>query len=291
MDNKFCSRCGQANFPDANICTKCGNALSSGAEPQFSQNPSARAAGGGSAGSMSETSAKSNKKLYIIVGGILAVLVISIGAIILLAVGMLLYTNSQSEVVRNDTPAERKTESDTDEKTDSQDAEDDDSGDDSESGDSDNPLDDVTFPSGKDVEFGEETKSEINDASLLSFFLSKKSKVGAFSLVDAKTSSDKTIFPNRSAGLQAEYKSGSKKVIHRVAVYRSLNDAKGDIDTYKRALQNSGAKVRSSKEDQVIFDRAGAVYLAFYNTQGALHEISARDGKDVLAYYNSYFEK
>lgn len=287
MDNQFCNRCGQANFPDANVCTKCGQALSRSSGSPFSQNAAPKGAVSQPNPGHTPVSTKSNKKLYLIIGGVIAVLLVSAGAIILLAVGMLIYTSSDTEVTRDDTTVAKESDSDTDKNSETKK----DNDDSSDSKNSDNPLDDVTFPSGKDVEFGEEAKNEITDQSLLSFFLDKKSKVGAFTLVEAKTSSDKTIFPNRTAGLQAEYKSGSKTIIHRVAIYKSLNDAKDDIDTYKKGLQNSGAKVRSSKEDQVIFDRAGAVYLAFYNTQGALHEISSRDGKDVLAYYNSYFGK
>ncbi len=288
MDNQFCSRCGQANFPDANACTKCGNALGRTSANPFSQGSAPNGIANQPITGAAASAPKSNKKLYLIVGGIVAVLVVSVGAILLIAVGMLVYTNSEAERPPDDTTVAKKTETDSSDRESKNDEDND--GDESDKSDSDNPLDDVKFPSGKDVDFGEEAKTEINDQGLLSFFLDKKSKVGGFTLVEAKTSSDKTIFPNRTAGLQAEYKSGSKKVIHRVAIYRSLSDAKDDIDTYKKGLQNSGAKVRSSKEDQVIFDRAGAVYLAFYNTQGALHEISSQDGKDVLTYYNSYFE-
>ncbi|MCB1024009.1 MAG: hypothetical protein KDB79_06460 [Acidobacteria bacterium] len=276
MDNQFCKRCGQANFPDAKVCTKCGQGLLGTGGGSFPQSAAATAS----------KAPKRNNKIYWIAGGIAAFLLLTVGVIILAAVGMFLYTSGSPEVSRDDAPpVERRSDdvSETDKKTDSDEKED--------PPESENPMGDVTFPSGKDVDFGEEARSELNDQTLLSFFLDKKSKVGAFTLVEAKTSSDKTIFPNRAAGLQAEYKNGTKRLVHRVAVYKSLSDAKGDIETYKSGLANSGARIRDKKQDQVIFDRAGLVYLAFYNPQGALHEISSKNGNDILKYYNSYFKQ
>ena len=228
--------------------------------------------------------------MYWIIGGVAVVLVLAVGAILLAAVGIFIYTNSGNEVASDDTNVERKSDDGKDDQNDRDTGPDNPR--DNRTSDSDNPLDDISFPSGKDVDFGDSGgASTVTNASLLKFFLQKKSKVGRFSLVKATTSDDKTVFPNRDAGIQAEYKNGRIKLTHRVAIYRSLDAARGDIATYRRGIRQAGARIRSSKEDQVIFTLKGLVYLAFYNPQGGLHEISSRNGNNIVRYYNSYFKQ
>ena len=293
MQNQFCKNCGQANFPNATTCTKCGQALAQPGTDRAahqSEPPPTMMGDAPFSPQQQNPPEKKSKMMYWIIGGVAVFLVLAVGAVLLAAVGIFIYTNSGSdEVASNDTNVERKSDDPKDYGNDRDTGPDDSR--DTRTGDSDNPLDDISFPSGKDVDFGDDTASTVTNASLLKFFLQKKSKVGRFNLVKATTSDDKTVFPNRDAGIQAEYKSGRVKITHRVAIYRSLDAARGDIATYRRGIRQAGARIRSSKEDQVIFTLKGLVYLAFYNPQGGLHEISSRNGNSIVRYYNSYFKQ
>ena len=290
MDNQFCNKCGQANFPNAPVCTKCGEALSgSGSNKADFQSPPPTMAASRSVGSQSATPEKKSKTMYWIIGGVAALLLFAVGLVILVAIGIFVYTNNQSdEVARDETELQHKeTNSKKDDDTDifSDDTKD-------TKTKSDNPMDDISFPSGNDIDFGEKpdgNKSSLDNAALVQFFKGKKSKVGIFKLVNVVSSNDKTIFAKRLAGVQANYSSGRKRIIHRLAVYSSLNEAKGDIAAYKAAVKKIRGRIRSSKADQIIYSHKGLVYLAFYNQQGGLHEISSKSGNDIIKYYNSYF--
>ncbi len=293
MDNQFCKNCGQVNFPNSVTCTKCGQPLAQSKGAQFGQpGPPPTMDAAPPMGSNMPTPEKKSKKMYWIVGALLLFLVFSVGAILLVAVGLMFYAGSQSDdVASDDQKVERK---DKESKTDEDDKEITAEDVDDKSSNSKNPMDDISFPSGKDVDFGDDSANnsgDINDETLLKFFMDKKSQVGKFKLIEAKTSSDRTIFPGRVAGVQAEYASGSTRIMHRVAVYKSVESAREDIDSYKEAVRVLKAKIRTSKEDQLIYTLKGIVYLAFYNPQGGLHEISSRNGNDILKYYNSYFEQ
>ncbi len=267
MDNQFCKKCGQANLPNTSFCSKCGADLDA-----------AKVRSGSSSSAEAEPAKKS--KLPWILGGLAALLILGIGVVLLAGVGLYFYTQSSNETVTErkvDKPEADKPEITADP--------------DGEKTDSDNPLGDVPFPSGKDVDFGEETATGISDESLVDFFRTKKSKVGRFRLVNVKTTADRSIFPNRLAGIQAEYKAGSKRIIHRAAMYKSTGAASEDIASYKQNIKKAGARFRMNKKSQAIFSLEGITYLAFYNAQGGLHEISARNPKDILRYYNSYFTR
>jgi len=270
MENQFCKKCGQANFPNATSCSKCGQVLNA---PSFGSDTPR-----GFSSEQKPAQKKSNTK-YWIIGGILAVFLIIAVFGIIAGAGLLVYLNSSNEVTR-DYPAP--------ESSPTKDRRDDSTPVPPKKSDSDNPLDDVTFPTGNDVTFGDETSTTMNDKILLNFFLKQKKVVGRFKLVNVKTSTSREFFPNRSAGVQAEYKNGRKRLLHRVAIYKSIGDARSDIATYKRNVKNSGARIRSSTQTRLIFVLKGFVYLAFYTPQGGLHEMSARNGNDITQYFNAY---
>ncbi len=275
MQNQFCKKCGQANFPNATSCSKCGQATNS--QAAFGSDNAPRTV---MPNKFLGASEKKSKAVFWIIGGLLAVTLIVVGLAMVIGAGVFLYTVNGDEAVR-DYPAKE-------EKSPDLELKDERDNDPPPKTDSDNPLDDITFPSGKDVTFGDETSSTMNDKVLLNFFLQKKRVVGKFKLVDVKTTTDKTIFPNRSAGVQAEYKSGSKRLLHRVAIYTSIENARSDIATYKQNVKNSGAKMRGSRENQLSFVLKGVFYFAFYNPQGGLHEMSARNSKDISRYFAAY---
>ncbi len=286
MDNKFCNKCGQANLPNSTSCTKCGQPLGQTGGAQFAQaTPPSTIPG------KPPAPVKKSKTMYWVIGGLALLLVLALGLVLVAAVGIFVYQNNQSdEVVRDDQDIQRK-DRDSEDDEDSDLTEDD--SDDTKTKDSDNPMDDISFPDGKDVDFGDDSSgnSDIDNAALVRFFKDKKPKVGIFKLAKVVTSDDRSIFAKRLAGAEATYKSGRKVVIHRLAIYRSLDDAKGDVAAYKAAVRKIGGKIRSSKADQIIYAHKGLVYLAFYNPQGGLHELSSRNGDDILKYYKSYFKE
>jgi len=283
MQNQVCNNCGQENIPSSFKCAKCGQPLGQPPGGGFRAQGSAQQPSGAPDGG------KKSNKIFWIIGGVVAVLLIGAFFVVIAAAGLAFYLSNQQETTRREFPApERSPVTNNGEKKNDPSKEIPDSDDSTNTG-SDNPLDDVSFPSGKDITFGDQSSGTMNNKVLLNFFVQKKSKVGRFTLANVKTSTDRSIFPGRRAGVQAEYKRGSRKLTHRVAIYDSLDDAKSDIATYRGMVRKSGAKIRSSAEDRLVFVLRGSVYLAFYNQQGGLHEISSRNGNDLIGYYNSYF--
>ncbi len=265
MHNQFCKNCGQANFPEANACTKCGNALNPNlvANQQFAKTPTPKK--------------KSNKKIWI--AAIVGVLLLSVvGLIGIAAVGGLLYFSSKKQVVR-EYPVPIKT------------PKKDISGDDDGGKDDDSPLSNIKFPpSGGDDDLERETgDGKITDEVLLSYFKNLKPKVGRYRLKDVVAITGTSKFPNRNAGATARYTSGSKRVTHEVGLYKSINDTEDDFGTYKRAVKRRGGRIKTSKKTSIIYIKGRLVYLAFYNTQGGFHIMSSRNGKDILKYHNDYF--
>ncbi len=290
MNNQFCKKCGHANFPNSNNCTKCGNALDHVANNPFGSSeeppPTVMAGQQFSIPTSPKTEKKSNKTFWIV--GIVAVLlVLFVGILGIAGIGGYLYYSSQEDfVVRED--------SNKDSKNDDNKGQDDSKNDDSKS-DDDSALSDIKFPAGtgsdKDMSGGKSTGTEnVTDAQLLDFFLKQKPTVGKYTLKTVKTSDNKDNFPNRTAGATAEYKKGSKIVIHEVALYGSTSSLKEDFEAYKQKAKSGGGKIETSKETSIIYIKGSSVYLAFYNPQGGFHVMSSRNGNDILEYHNAYFD-
>lgn len=284
MHNQFCKRCGQANFPDANVCTKCGTPLErqpGGSYGQGSEPPPTMMAGQQYGGAASAGgSGKSNTK-YFVFGGIALVLVLLVGLIGIAGIGAVVYFSGQEgEVAQDDTG--RDTGTADDEGTDTGPSSDDD----------DSPLSDIEFPAGgNDDDMGDSTSTstgKVTDAQLLQFFLKEKATVGKFSLKKVTTTDSRDKFPNRTAGATAEYTKGSSTVIHEVALYDSASSIKEDFDAHK-AQARKGGRIQTSKETSIIYVKDGKVWLAFYNPQGGFHVMSSRNGNDILEYHNAYF--
>lgn len=284
MDNQFCKNCGQANFPNAATCTKCGNALSSIAGSQFgaSNEPPPTMVANQQIPQVSAPKAeKKSNKMYWVIGIVAVLLIFFVGLIGIAGIGTFLYLNNQ-EVARdypNDKPQKDDPTADTKDETL---AEDDDS------------LSDIKFPPTDSSDGGmndeQNTGNEkVTDAALIGFFTTQKSNVGKFKLQNVTATDDSSIFPNRIAGVVAKYASGSKRLTHNFAAYSSNSSLKDDFDEYKRKAKSSGGKVTNSTATSVIYIKGSLVYFAFYNPQGGLHEMSSRVGKDILKYHNDYF--
>lgn len=260
MHNQFCKNCGQANFPDANNCTKCGNPLApTAAVDQQASKPN-------------PVAEKSNKKYWI--AGIVGVLLLSfLGLIGIGAIGAIFYFSTKDEVVREYPAPEKKPAED-------EPLEDDDS-----------PLSDIKFPpTGGSDELKKETgNSKLTDEVLISFFKNLKPKVGKYRLRDVVAIKGTSKFPSRNAGATARYRSGSKRVTHEVGLYEAIGDAKDDFASYKRFVKRTGGKIKTNKKTSIVYIKGPLVYLAFYNQQGGFHIMSSRNGKDILKYHNDYF--
>lgn len=78
MDTKFCKNCGQANFPEAVKCAKCGGNLAGGFETEGQSSSAATKSG--------------DNKLYWILGGIGVVVLLGGFFVVALAAGIYIYT-------------------------------------------------------------------------------------------------------------------------------------------------------------------------------------------------------
>lgn len=235
--------------------------------------------------------AKKSNKMYWIIGIVVVLLVAFVGLLGVVGIGGYIYYSSQKEVVRdypNNKPQEDETPKDDSDNTEK-------NSDKGDTGDDDgSPLSDIKFPTttgGDDGLKDSQTSgnAKVTDAQLLSFFLVKKSKVGSFTLKDVKATDSKAKFPNRIAGVSAQYTSGSKKLTHDFAAYASNDPLKDDFDEYVKEVKSSGGKITNSTPTSVIYVKGSLVYFAFSNPEGGFHEMSSRVGKDILKYYNDYF--
>jgi hypothetical protein len=276
MQNQFCKNCGQANFPNATTCTKCGNSLSQIVNNQFSSS------------NQPPVKEKKSNKMFWIIGIVAVLLIFFVGLIGIAGIGGYLYFSNQDEVVR-DYPKTDKDETPKDE-TDKGDKGDkgDNSGDDDGS-----PLSDIKFPATTGDDGMGDSQSggnaKITNAQLLAFFSQQKATVGSFRLDKVSTIDGTATFPSRIAGVEAKYSSGSKKITHNFAAYDSNTSLKEDFELYRQFAKKSGGKITNSTETSIIYIKGSLVYFAFYNPQGGFHEMSSRVGKDILKYHNDYF--
>jgi len=274
VDNQFCKSCGQANFPGSTVCTKCGQALSPAGGNPFNQPNQAPNPGAQNQAPQPAAPKKSSKKFWII-GGIAAFLLLSLGGILIAAVGGFLYFNSQKDEVVYDYPKPDQTPTPTK--------------DDDDTSDSDNPLDDIDFPSSGDTDFGGGSNGSVSDSVLVKFFKEKKPRVGSYRLQSTQTMDGKGFFRGKTAGAMARYTSGSKSIVHEISVYSNKDNARRDFDRFKASVKSTGGKIRSNRKDQIIYAQGKLVYLGFINPQGGIHVISSRRGPDIITYYKAYF--
>ncbi len=258
MNNQFCKQCGQANFPNAATCSKCGNALTGQANqnpfnaPQ--QEPPKTMMPNFQANNYPKPEKKSNTMFWVI-GGVAVFLILAIGVVGIAAVGGFLYFNSsKTEVVKDDPPPKPRDDRN-DDKPDSNDT------------------------------------SVLTDSQLEDFIKNTRSRVGRYKLDNVKPFKG-SDFGGRNAGVTALYVNGSRRVVHSIAMFSSYDDASRDFNRYKRAIRSTkGYRVRSSQKDRIIFSYKGSVFLAFCNNAGGCHELISKNGNHILDYYDSYFGK
>ena len=285
MQNKFCKNCGQANFPDAGTCTKCGKSLEQNTGNQF-QVPVQQ----DQPANQPQPPKKSNTK-YFVIGALAIVLLLFIGIVAIAGIaGAIYYSTSQEDKVVREYPDKNTA----DKSDDAKKGNDDINSGKSEDEDDDNPLSDIKFPpTGTSDDGIDQTKKngKISNKILIGYFENQKQKVGSFSLKNVREDEDNRNFPNNTAGVRARYAKGSTSLTHEFAAYTSMADLRGDFADYKRTVKNAGSKVKTEKPTTIIYIKGPLVYLAFYNPQGGFHIISSRLGKDILSYHDAYFGK
>lgn len=261
MQNQFCNKCGQANFPNTSVCTKCGAGLvnRSGQNPLNASNEPPPAMENPQFSNTPKPEGKSNKKFWVI-GGVAAILVVFLGMIALIA-GIAIwfsYSSSGSEIANTNTSRGLKNEA-------------------NDAKSNDNDVDSKS--------------DEMTDSRLEDYMKNDRKTVGKYTLDNVKAFKGDD-FSGRDAGITALYENGSKKVVHSIAMFKTYAEASDDFGRYKRNIRTlKGSQVRSSEKDRIIFAHKGSIFLTFCNPAGGCHELISSDGKTILDYYDSYFGK
>ncbi len=260
MNNKFCNVCGQANLPDSSTCSKCGNSIANlGGQQPIQATQVQRPA---TPPSHPKTKKKSNTIYWVLgIGSVFLVMFFMLA--IVAGAALMIYNTRTSEdiVVTRDADSESK-----------------------------RSTSDKSEPSRDEV--NEDLPiAEVDNAQLEAFFRERRAKVGKYSLVSVRSSNDKTIFPNRNAGVEATYRSGTRKIVHRAAIYASNSAAKTDGENYREAIENLDAEIRINKSDRIVYVYRGLTYFAFDNKKGGLHEVSSKSGVDIVKYSAIFFKE
>lgn len=266
MHNQFCKNCGQANFPDASRCSKCGSNLTGASAQAQTPPPSPQSAPPNLKASGSpETSKKSSNK-FLIIGGIAAVFILILGFIgVIAGIGGYFYLTSNGTdepSVQNQTVPENSA------------------------------LPAVDLETNKEVSENEPDSppsGTMTDAKLEGYMKNDRRTVGSYTLDNVKPFKGED-FSGRIAGITALYTKGGKSVVHSIAMYGSYNEASDGFEKYKRGIGSmQGSQIRSNEADRIIFSHEGSVFLTFCNKAGGCHELISKDGNTILDYYNSYF--
>ena len=203
MNTKICKACGQSNFAEASVCSNCHLNLG-----QTANNP----------GGQTQIKPEKSNKMYWILGGVGAVVVIGGFLIAVIAVGIYYYTNSSDEVAIT-----TNTESNKDVNA--------------------KKLADTNPDDKKD----DKTKSSGNWKSVIE---TKHSNLGKFKLqsVTKIEEKEKMIFRESSDEAFALYSTSDKnplEILFSVANFSTVSDAKKDVATIK-------SKIRSAKNGKII---------------------------------------
>lgn len=207
MNTKICKACGQSNFPEASVCSNCHLNLG-----QTGNNP----------GGQTPVKKEKSSKMYWILGGIGAVVIIGGFFITALAVGIYYYTDSSTDVTENtnnnkDVVAKKLS--------------------------GDNADDD------KKKDNGDDTKTR-NSGSWKSVLESKHSSLGKFKLqsVSKIEEKEKMIFRESADEAFALYSTSEKnplEILFSIAKFSTVSDAKKDVANIK-------SKIRSAKNGKII---------------------------------------
>lgn len=246
MNTKTCKSCGQSNFPEAAVCSNCHLNLG-----QTANNPG---------GQPQATQEKSNK-LYWILGGIGAVVIIG-GFLIAALIGGIYYFSDSSDDLAKNTNIE--------------------------------PDSNVTAKKLADTNTDDKKDDKKDGGDWKSVIESKHSNLGKFKLqsVTKIEEKEKMIFRKSSDEAFALYSTSDKnplEILFSVANFSSVSDAKADVAAIKSKIKSTknGKIIKESKlSDGVIISYRKNKLIGILDCKDKVcTQTTGIDGKKVSDFY------
>ncbi|MGI8544434.1 MAG: hypothetical protein ACR2MD_13305 [Aridibacter sp.] len=247
MNNKICKECGQTNLPSAATCTNCGSGL-----PQFESNPSD-----------GQTKKKGSSKLYWILGGVGALILIGGFMVFALAAGIYLYSSSSDDVVEKKSISKSRVINK-------------------------NGTTKKRGFSNKDIEGVFKAKKQVG----------KFKQVG----IVPSTDDSKKIFKNASGESMGMYMGNSKKeaVMYVLASYTSKEKAEEDFRDFIDREKQKGAKMildvtvdSANKSINANYKKGVITVISFCSWKVSnvtmCHSMGSPDPATALDFHNSWF--
>lgn len=246
MNNKICKACGQSNFQEATVCSNCRLNL-----PAAANNPNVK----------TQVKPEKSNKMYWIIGGVGAVVIIGGFLIAVLAVGLYYYSGSSNNIV----------ETTTDE--------------------SNSNVESKTLADKKD-----KPEKSKNDGGNLEKLLEKThSKIGIYKMQSVSTIDDrkKMVFPTSSDEAFALYSSNDKnplEILFSIAKFSTISDAKKDVAAIKGKIRSEEGKIlkESKLSDGVIITYRKKKLIGILDCKDTTCiQTTGIDGKKVSSFYKN----
>ncbi len=291
MNNKICKGCGQANFPNAEVCTNCGlNLPPTVNNPVEAQNDPMKTIAVGQnqmpgfsppIQNNAEPEKKSGGKMFWILGGVGALVLFSGFLLAVLGAGYYFYQKSSETVEVYPTPAieEEKNKTENSE-TDGKNVDNDDEP-------AEIPENDKT-----DSVLSNMTNGDINR-----HIEGKLKSLGIYKLSKSGTPKKKT-FGNSNAeqyGLYIPTNDSKEFVLFSMATFPSIGQAKDFVDDKAAEIKNAGGKIISHN------DKATSDVLLYNEKEAGGQIIDCKDGvciyiigskaKHTSGFYTAYYKR
>lgn len=263
MNTKICKSCGQANSAEATVCQKCYLNL----QPNDSFN-----SGGQTANQNAASEPKSNK-MYWIIGGIGAVVIIGGFFIVALAVGIYYYTDSDEDKLAKNT----NTESNANIKTIAD-----------SNGNTGEDIANINLRASTNKDVEEETKTE----NLKEYIETKYPLIGDFKMITVSEMKErnKKIFPQSKDEAFAIYSSNKDnplEILFSIANYRKVSEAVTDVKAFRKKILKDGKILKESNlSDGVIITYKSKSLIGILDCKDKLcADVSGIDGNKVADFY------
>ena len=270
MNYLICKNCGLGNSPTAQTCMRCNFRLDASVnQPQPSKTAETL---GGQTNYSAVAPKKEGSNMYLIFGGLAALVLVGFLFIGALAIGYLVYT-SKTNVARVDNTDKNRTPYPINSR----------------------PTPTETKPNKTGISFG--------DKELEAVFMIKK-QVGKFSYVSTlpAASSDKKNFQNSDGEASAMYEVKGKKedIVYCIASYPSSEKAQTEFKNYIEREKEKGAKMIT---DTMIDDKGKSINASYQlgvltvltfcswklDTVTMCHRIGSPERAAVVDFHNSWF--
>jgi len=275
MNYQICKSCGLGNSPTAQSCLRCGFKFLPSAGVPVNQAPPPKTADtlGGQINYAAAPPKKDGSNMYLIFGGIAALVLVGGLLIGVLVIGILIYS-SKTNVTKVENTDKTRTPY---------------------------PVNSKPTPNGTK---SDTTKTVFGDEELAAVFTIKK-QVGKFthlSTFPAASDPSKKTFQNSGGEASAMYGSKEKNsdVIYCIASYSSSELAQAEFKNFIEREKQNGAKMLAD----IIFDQKNKSINATYkigvltvltfcswklDTVTMCHRIGSPQGAMVLDFHNSWF--